>query len=209
MEVKWFGQSSFKIKSGDKVIYIDPAVGNYDNEEKANIILVTHAHADHFSKEVIDKLSNDNTKIVGNAEVISFVDGKALENNESTEIDGIKINAVPAYNVIKLNHPKGDNNGYVIEIDGKKIYHAGDTDLIPEMNLIEADIVLMPVGGTYTMDADEAAAAVKIIMPDIAIPMHWGEVVGSELDANTFKDEIISETEIDVKIMNVDDTIEL
>jgi len=209
MKIKWFGQSSFKIKSGDKVIYIDPSIGNYEGEEKADIILVTHAHSDHFSKGTITQLSNDHTKLIGNAEVISFMDGIILENNKDTEINGIKITAVPSYNLTRLNHPPGDNNGYIIELEGKKIYHAGDTDLIPEINLVEADIVLMPVGGTYTMDADDAAAATKLIMPDIAIPMHWGEVVGNEEDATTFRDEIISETKIHVEIMHPDDVLDL
>ncbi|MBW2997919.1 MBL fold metallo-hydrolase [Candidatus Woesearchaeota archaeon] len=203
MIIKWLGQASFKIKVSNYVIYIDPVIGNYDTEEKANLILITHEHHDHFSKEIVDKLTCDDTKIVGNKNVISQIDGTILNNNESVNIDDIKIEAVPSYNVNKEFHPKGEGNGYIIELEGKRLYHCGDTDLIPEMNLIEADIMLVPVGGVYTMNYEDAAASVMLIEPDLVIPIHWGNIVGHKEDAENLKSDIMSETdEIRVKILD-------
>ncbi|MBW3020150.1 MBL fold metallo-hydrolase [Candidatus Woesearchaeota archaeon] len=209
MIIKWLGQASFKLKINNYIIYIDPVIGNYDNEEKANLILITHEHHDHFSKEIIDKLMCDDTKIVGSANVISQIDGNALDNNETIKLDDVKITAVPAYNIDSGYHKKGNGNGYVLEVDGKKIYHCGDTDLIPEMNLIEADIMLVPVGGIYTMDYEDAATSVMLIHPKIVIPIHWGSIVGHKEDAEHLRDEIISETdEIRVKILEENEEFE-
>jgi len=105
------------------------------------------------------------------------------------DADGVKIEVVPAYNVGKQFHPKGNDwVGYIIDAKGKRIYHAGDSDFIPEMKSIKADIILLPIGGTYTMTPEEAAEAANTINPSIlAVPIHFGEIVGTKADAEKFK----------------------
>ncbi len=209
MIIEWLGHASIKIKTKNKIIYIDPYSGDYTDAEKADLILITHSHYDHFSKEKIKKIIVDDTIIIAPPSVGAEIETEIMKNGDKKEIKGLKIEAVAAYNVTKSYHPKGEGNGYVFEIEGKKVYYSGDTDLIPEMNLIEADIVLLPVGGTYTMDAEEAASAANIIGPEIAIPIHWGEIVGHEEDAEQFKEEVESETEVKVKIIKPGESIEI
>ena len=120
-----------------------------------------------------------------------------MKPGESTTANGVKIEAVPAYNINKQFHPKSNNwVGYIFTLDGQRIYQAGDTDAIPEMKNVKADVVLMPVGGTYTMTAQEAAEATNAINPKLAIPMHWGKIVGSANDAETFKKLVKCEVQI-------------
>jgi L-ascorbate metabolism protein UlaG (beta-lactamase superfamily) len=188
VEIIRLGHASFKIKGKDCIIYIDPY--QITNSETANIILITHSHFDHCSPDDIDMINGPKTLIIcpsdcehrlmGNIKVIRPY-GK-IEHNE------IKIEAVPAYNINNSFHPKSNGwLGYVVEIDGKKIYHAGDTDLIPEMKeLKNIDYALLPVGGKYTMTAEEAANAANLINPKIAVPMHYGSIIGSPSDAETF-----------------------
>ena len=193
--IKWLGHDSFLIKKG-KIICIDPYKLR-ETKDKADIILITHDHFDHFSLEDIEKIKKDSTILIGPKELIGKYDGelKTLKPFESIDVDGIKINTIPAYNVNKFRapgkvfHPKKDNKlGFVITIDNKKIYHAGDTDLIQEMaQLRNIEIALLPVSGTYVMTAEEASQAVDIIQPKIAIPMHFNSVVGNEKDALKFK----------------------
>lgn len=199
ISIKWLGHSSIKIKSDKKTIYIDPY--EIDQEEKADIILITHSHYDHFSLPDIEKIKKENTKIIMGGSCAADLEYQILLPNKEIEIDGIKIQAVYAYNVGKEFHPKEKNGvGFVVEIDGKKIYHAGDTDLIPEMNAVEdIDVALLPIGGKYTMDAMEAAQAANIIEPEIAIPIHYGKIVGKESDAEIFKKNCEVKVEILVK----------
>jgi len=185
--ITWLGHASFKI-AGDKVIYIDP--WKLGRAEPADIILVTHSHHDHCLPQDVAKLQKEGTVIVTVADCAGefMGDVRVLKPGDSLTIDGVTIEAVPAYNTDKPNHPKSAGwVGFVIEMGGRQIYHAGDTDLIPEMDGIEADIVLLPVGGTYTMTAEEAAQAAERINPQVAIPMHYGEIVGSRADAEKFK----------------------
>jgi len=192
IEIKWLGHSGFLIK-GEKTIYIDPY--QIDVNDKADLILITHSHHDHLSIEDINRIITNNTQIVIPNDCLSKL-GKLskeikfamLEPGMSVNIFGIDIKAVPAYNVNKHFHGKTEYwNGYVINPDGKKIYNAGDTDLIPEMGELEGiDIALLPVGGTYTMTAEEAARAAILIRPKVAIPMHFGKAVGSKEDALKF-----------------------
>lgn len=197
--IKWYGHASIMIKS-EKIIYFDP-FELPGGTEKADIILITHDHYDHFSLEDIKKIQKENTIFISTPDVVAKVKGDKREilPGKEIEVDGIKIKAVPAYNIGKRYHPKEkDWVGFIVEIEGVTVYHAGDTDFIPEMkNLGKIDIAFLPVGGTYTMNVKEAAQAANTISPAVAIPIHWGSIVGSERDAETFKNEC----KVNVKIL--------
>lgn len=209
MQIEWLGHAGFRITTNNKVLYIDPYQGDFDSAPKADIILITHAHPDHFVKANIEKLRVDSTEIIGPAKVIAEVDGSVVKGGSIITLKDLKIEAVAAYNIEKPHHPKGEGVGFIIHSEDKKIYHAGDTDLTPEMNAVEADVVLLPVGGTYTMDASDAASAAQVLSPDIAIPMHYGSIVGHVEDALFFKEEVEKNSEIVVKILKVNEVFEL
>lgn len=197
IKIKWLGHAGFKIKK-KKVIYIDPYQIN--ETEQADIILITHEHYDHCSLDDIELLKKEDTIIIGPEKAVKNLDGKNIiivKPGDRKEVEGIVIDAVPAYNIGKKFHPKEKGNvGYVINIEGIKIYHAGDTDLIPEMEKLAVDIAMLPVGGDYTMNAEEAAAAANKIKPKIAIPMHYGTIVGTKDDADEFKEKCDCEVRI-------------
>jgi L-ascorbate metabolism protein UlaG (beta-lactamase superfamily) len=201
VKLDWLGHSSFKI-TNKRVIYIDPY--NIQADEKADIILITHSHYDHCSIEDIKELVKDRTIIIIPPDCQSKLSGiqginvHLAKPGKKIEAFGIIVEAVPAYNINKNFHEKSNEwVGYIINTDGKKIYHAGDTDFIPEMKEIkDIDVALLPVGGKYTMDAAEAAKAANAIKPKIAVPMHYGSIVGSEEDAKKFKDLCDCEVEI-------------
>jgi len=195
IQIDWLGHSSVFIKSKDKIIYIDPydLSGEY---ERADIILITHNHYDHCSIADIKKLVKKETIAVISADCQSTINKssieihtKILEPKSSIVIDGVKILAFPSYNINKPFHPKDDYwNGYVLDINGTRIYHSGDTDLIPEMNNLSGkiNIAFLAMGGKYTMNSEEASNAALIIKPKIAIPIHYGKVVGRDIDALNF-----------------------
>ncbi|MEA1965550.1 MAG: MBL fold metallo-hydrolase [Candidatus Aerophobetes bacterium] len=186
--ISWLGHASFKI-TNDKVLYIDP--WKLKGEDKADIILITHSHYDHLSLEDVSKIQTEDTVIVVPPDEASKLKGnvKTVKPGDSLTVKGIDIKVVPAYNIKKNYHPKENRwVGFIIDIKGTRIYHSGDTDFIPEMEKIKADIALLPIGGTYTMDATKAVEAVKAINPEVAIPMHYGEIVGSAKDARKFKE---------------------
>ena len=201
--IKWLGHASFLIED-EEVIYIDP----FELPEglpKADLILITHGHQDHLSPKDILKVLRPGTKVVTVKAAESYLPEEVNEvvivkPGESVEVDGIGIEAIPAYNKNKDFHPRerGDA-GYVIHLKGKTVYHAGDTDFIDEMKNIETDIALLPAGGTYTMDAKEAAKAANAIKPRVAVPMHWGKIVGTRKDAETF----VAECQVPAVIMEV------
>ncbi len=201
--MKWLGHDTFLIDYENKAIYIDPYQLK-GNPPKADYIFITHSHYDHFSKEDIDKIIRDDTVIIGPADVISEVKtGKTVlaEIGKENKLDGFSFKSIPAYNTNKEFHPKANKwVGYIIDIGGVKIYHAGDTDRIPEMKGLGVDIALLPVSGTYVMTAEEAVEAAKDIKPDIAIPMHYGAIVGSSVDAEKFAE--LLKGNIQVKIMD-------
>lgn len=191
--IHWLGHDTFRIEN-DKTIYTDP----YELQgelPKADLILITHDHFDHLSPKDVAKVAKEDTVIVTIAAAAQKLKGdvRVVKPGESLVVQGIPIETVPAYNVNKFRSPgvpfhlqESGHVGFIFTVGGQRIYHAGDTDVIPEMDDIEADIALLPVGGTYTMTADEAAEAANRIRPQIAIPMHWGTIVGSEKDAERF-----------------------
>jgi len=190
-KIHWLGHASFRI-DGPKVIYIDPwKLPQSTLSKKADMILVTHSHFDHFSKEDIEKIRTNNTVLFLSRDVAGKMKGNviSMEPGKKVEKDGITVEAVPAYNPNKKFHPKKEGwMGYIVTVGGVRIYHAGDTDFIPEMKeLKNIDIALLPIGGTYTMDAKEAAEAANAFKPAVVIPMHWGDIIGSEKDVETFK----------------------
>lgn len=198
--LEWLGHSGFMIKTDSKIIYIDPyCIG--ENLEKADLILITHCHPDHCSIADINKIIKLNSRVVVTADCQS----KIMRTNVPIKIEitepgrefdfgNIRIFSVPAYNNDKSFHPKEEAwVGYVIKLDDIIIYHAGDTDVIPEMQKLTGHkksgskfIALLPVGGRFTMNVEEAVEAAKIIKPNLAIPMHCGSVVGSKDDAREF-----------------------
>jgi len=202
MDIKWLGQSSFEIKTDGLVIYIDPYYGEYN--DKADVILVSHFHYDHCSLEIIKKIRKDDTTIIGTPEVASQMDGcRAVRAGEQGIIGKMEVTITQAYNtrnIGKEKHSKEDTIGFLIQAEGKRIYYSSDTDFIPEMKDIKADIVIVPVGGTNTMDAKEAASAVKLIKPKTAIPIHYGKTAGTMDDALYFK-ELLENEQINVIIL--------
>lgn len=185
--------SSIKINK-EKVIYIDPfkIEKNYND---ADIVFITHDHYDHYSEEDIDKVINENTIIIIPEELLTKLLKKGInknaiitvEPNEKYVVQGIKFETIPAYNTNKTFHPKENGwVGYIIIINGIRYYIAGDTDITEENKQVKCDVAFVPVGGTYTMDFKEAASLINEIKSKIAIPIHYGSIVGTEQDAIDF-----------------------
>jgi L-ascorbate metabolism protein UlaG (beta-lactamase superfamily) len=202
-QITWLGHASIRIDNPSGTIYVDP--WKLKSFPPADIILITHEHYDHFSKDDIAKLTTDDTAIISTSAVASQLSHKvkAVQPGESVMVKGIKIEAVAAYNIDKFRspgipyHPKADNKlGFIVEVAGIRIYIAGDTDLIPEMAKVRADIALLPVSGTYTMTAAEAAQALRLLKPRIAVPIHYGSIAGAITDAEDFKREAPVEVEV-------------
>ncbi|MFH1084564.1 MAG: MBL fold metallo-hydrolase [Chloroflexota bacterium] len=183
--VHWLGHASFRIEDGGVVIYIDP--WKLQGGKPADLILVTHVHQDHLSPADIAQIAQPSTVYVcppACAEQLSG-DVRVLAAGRAVQIGTVRVEAVPAYNPGKRYHPqKAGYVGYVVEVGGRRIYHAGDTDVIPEMDGIRCDVALLPMGGTYTMNADEAAQAVARMRPKVVVPMHWGDIVGQRSDVD-------------------------
>lgn len=191
--IYWLGHASFKIKdelTGNLIYYIDPFDFKLSKYEKADIIFVTHAHFDHCSKDDVDKIIKDDTVVVAprdciqNLGLTSQYQRQGVSPNENHEVKGLKFRTVPAYNIHpdRLSaHPRSNNwVGFIITVNNQTIYHAGDTDFIPEMkNLGPIDIVMLPMGGKYTMDVEDAIEAANAIGAKITIPMHYKRLLGS------------------------------
>jgi len=203
VSIKWLGHASFLIKAEGKNIYIDPYEGEYS--EKADLILVTHSHFDHCDTSKIEKIRGENTVIIAPEDCVSKIGGnvKTLKPGEETTIGNLRVKAVEAYNYKRFKapgkpfHPKGFGVGYLLTAEGKTIYHAGDTDFIPEMkNLGHVDVALLPSGGTYTMDNAEAAEAAIAINPEVAVPMHrW------DTNPEEFKDKVEANSHVKVVVL--------
>ena len=188
--VKWLGHDGFLIEFEGKRFFIDPYKVDKVFENSADVIFITHSHYDHLSQEDIKLLAKNDTVLVcpeNGAEQLKEYRVIKVNPGFDGEVLGVKFKAVPSYNVDKKFHPKENNwVGYIVDFGGVKVYHAGDTDFIPEMKDFKCDIALLPVSGTYVMTAEEAFEAAKVIKPEIAVPMHYGSIVGDKNDAERF-----------------------
>lgn len=202
----WFKQSAFRWQAPGNdgpVVYLDPW-GIDAGEVPADLVLITHGHYDHFDPEDIHRIRKDSTRFVAPPDVAAEIAGQvtAVEAGDQVEVAGVKIQAVPAYNVLEERldfHPRGSGGvGYLLELGGKAFYHAGDTDHLDELNSISTDVALLPVGGTFTMTAPEATGLAKAIRPKLAIPMHYGFICGHERDGEVFKQECAPDVEVAV-----------
>lgn len=186
-KIFWLGHASIKI-SGSKTIYFDP--WEIDKNTSADIIIVSHSHYDHFSPPDIEKLTKPETRIFLPYDCRGrLTSGNAtyVKPGETHTVDNVTLKFYSAYNPAKAFHPKANNwVGAVVEMDGSSCYFAGDTEFINEMEVVKADIAIVPVCGTYTMDPKQAADCVNMIKPKWAIPVHWGKTVGSKKDAEEF-----------------------
>jgi L-ascorbate metabolism protein UlaG (beta-lactamase superfamily) len=187
----WFKQSAFLWRGDGLVLYIDP--WGVTDPEPADAIFITHAHYDHFSPEDIERITTPQTKIVAPHDVAEELSGDVIRvrPGDAVEVAGVRASAVPAHNVARERddfHPAANGwVGYILTLGGNTYYHAGDTDRIAELEAVRADVAFLPIGGTYTMDVTEAAGLARAIRPEVAVPMHFGFVVGTGADAERFR----------------------
>ncbi len=203
--IKVLCHSSIKFEK-EQVIYFDPYKIN-EKYNDADIIFITHSHYDHFSEEDILKVKKEETKIVVPEDLynksfkLKFDESNILivKPNEEYEVNNIKFKTIPAYNVNKNFHPKTNNwVGYIITLDNVSYYIAGDTDITEENRKVKCDVAFVPIGGTYTMTAKEAANLVNEIKPKIAVPIHYGLIVGSKEDEEIFKNNVNNDIDVNV-----------
>ena len=196
-QVEWLGHAGFRIRAGRRVVYIDPY--RSPDGPPADLILITHGHYDHFSPQDVERLSTDSTWLIAPSTVAERVSGQVVsiapgQLIEPDNVRGIDVRAVAAYNTSKRDkdgnpfHPREAGNvGFDVRVRGERLYHAGDTDVIPEMDEVHGvEVALLPVSGVYVMTAGEAAEAARRIQPKVAVPMHWGEHMGTRADALKF-----------------------
>lgn len=206
--VKWLAHASFEIKTENRIVYID--LEEYGKaSEKADLILVTHSHTDHCDPTKINKVRKADTVVIAPADCVSKIGGnvRTLKSGEETTVNGMTVKAIDAYNYKRFRspgnpfHPKGFGVGYLVTIDGKTIYHAGDTDFVPEMQQFgRLDVALLPTGDTYTMDNAEAALAAVAINPKTVIPMHrWNT------NSEEFKKKVEANSKVKVLILREDE----
>ena len=195
--VEWLGHSGFRIRAGAAVVYIDPyRVGD---GPAADLILITHGHYDHFSPQDVGRLTGKRTLVVAPAAVAERLSGRvqSIAPGEAIEPDGVRgveVRAIAAYNTSKRDasgkvfHPRDAGGvGYEVRVGGERLYHSGDTDVIPEMDEVAGvEVALLAVSGVYVMTPGEAAEAARRIQPHVAVPMHWGELIGTREDAEAF-----------------------
>lgn len=206
--IEWLGHSGFRIDAEGATIYIDPY--RIPAGPPADVILVTHGHYDHYSPQDIERIHADHTWLVAPAAVAELAGGRvaSIAPGELVELEpvkGVEVAALAAYNTSKrdaegkLFHPREAGSvGFELNVRGERLYHAGDTDVIPEMDaVVGVDVALLPVSGTYVMTAGEAAEAARRIQPGAAVPMHWGQHIGTREDAEEFAER----APVDVWIM--------
>lgn len=198
-KINWLGHDTFRIDAA-QCIYFDPY--EISTGPMADIILVSHSHHDHCSPQDIAKVQGEHTVIVTEKSSAEKLSGKltVLAPGQATTVGEVGIEAVAAYNTDKHFHPQANGwLGFIVEVEGLRIYHCGDSDFIPEMKAVQCDIAFIPVSGTYVMDARQAVEAALAIAPKVAIPMHYGAIVGSSQDAIDFKEALSGR--IDVRIL--------
>jgi L-ascorbate metabolism protein UlaG (beta-lactamase superfamily) len=211
--VNLLGHASVKLQKG-KTVYIDPFSEVMErHEEQADLIICTHSHFDHFDIDAIDRLIKDDTIVLAHKSCdISEIkcEARLIEVGDTERAHGILVTGIEAYNDHRFRnpnepfHPPGQGMGVIVKMDHTQIYHAGDTDYIDEMDALrieELDAALLPIGGTYTMDVDEAVDAAKTIQPDVAIPIHHNVVEGTEADPAQFKRQLEQQTDIGVHLL--------
>ncbi len=197
--IAWLGHGSFRI-DGPKTIYFDPYM--ISEGPKADLILISHDHFDHCSPEDVERIAKPETVILTEKEAAKKLKGdvRSLKPGDSFFFGDLRVETVPSYNTDKDFHPKKKGwLGFIVEVAGVRVYHAGDTDFISEMKSLRVDIALLPVSGTYVMTAEQAVKAALAIKPKVAIPMHYGAIVGDENDALRFKKAL--EGKVDVLIL--------
>ncbi|MEW5914444.1 MAG: MBL fold metallo-hydrolase [Thermodesulfobacteriota bacterium] len=186
-KLHWLGHDCFRLDLPQGPIYFDPF--EIKGGPQAALILVSHDHFDHCSTDDLAKISGPDTVFVTESDSAAKLSGdvRVLKPGQSVEVAGVQVVAVPAYNLNKDFHPRAKKwLGFIVTVDGVRIYHAGDTDYIPEMDQMRVDVALLPVSGTYVMTATEAVDAARAIGPQLAIPMHYGAIVGDKNDAQKF-----------------------
>lgn len=194
-DITWFGHASFLFhdaQSGNKIYYVDPFELRGGSFERGDLIFITHAHPDHFSLQDLQKVLKEESVVIATKDVLALSGLSSSQThpvvpNENYTLKGFSFQTIPAYNTKgeRLSfHPKENNwVGYIFHLNEKKIYHAGDTDFIPEMQKLKAlalDVALLPIGGTYTMDAEEASNAANAISAKFTVPMHYKKLLGED-----------------------------
>jgi len=185
--IEWLGHATVLIR-GEKTVMVDP--WKVSSREPVDLVLVTHSHFDHCSPEDVAKVRGPRTEVVAPADAAAKLgEGvKTILPGEALDVAGVRIEAVPAYNIDKAFHPRENRwVGYVVTMGGERVYVAGDTDRTEELSSVKADVAVLPIGGTYTMNAEEAAEAANAMGASLTIPVHFGDVVGSEADARRFE----------------------
>ncbi len=188
----WLGHDSFRLE-GPPVIYFDPWKLS-GRPATADLVLVSHEHFDHCSPEDVKKVRGPNTVVLAGGEAAAKLPGaRAVRPGDRLSVAGVEVEVVPAYNLNKFRspgvpfHPKGAGHvGYVVTVEGVRVYFAGDTDAIPEMKGIRCDVALLPVSGTYVMTVEEAVEAARTLQPQIVVPMHYGAGIGTRDDGRRF-----------------------
>ena len=191
----WLGHASFRWSREGRVVYFDPWRISSEPHD-ADLVLISHPHFDHLDVADIARIAREGTEVVTVSDCAAKLKEagfsgtvRVVKPGDKLKVKNVSIEVVPAYNTNKKFHPKESGwAGFIVEMDGVRVYHAGDTDFIPEMNGLKTDVALLPVSGTYVMTAEEAAKAARAINPKVAVPMHYGSIVGTAADAKRFQE---------------------
>jgi L-ascorbate metabolism protein UlaG (beta-lactamase superfamily) len=209
MRLTWLGHSSVKLEAADQVIYIDPYAGSDDWYRPSNIILISRFHFDHCSLEKVRRASSDHTHVLGTPEVASQIYPSSVLNvGESRKFDGVEVVGMPVANphVDFARHSETEGAiGFTVLAENKIVYFMADSDFMPQLASMKPDVLLIAVGGTYTAAPREAAKNASLIEPKLAIPIHWGGVVGTRDDADLFREL----TNVPVKILEPGSSVEI